>query len=59
MIKNSLVKKFFKGKGVRVSKEALNMLDREITKFLEKASEKALTDKRKTLQPEDVVIVKE
>lgn len=50
LLKASEFRKIVKGKGLRYSAEALVTLDRITAKLLEKAVEKAIADRSKTIK---------
>ena len=54
MVVSSKVKAYLKSKGMRTSKELLEALDSKLETMLEAAIMKALLDKRKTVQPDDL-----
>lgn len=57
MIKFSDVKKYIKDKDLRSKPEIKDALIRAVTSILDKASEKTIRDKRKTVVAEDILSV--
>lgn len=55
LIKASAIKKQIRDKGFRVSKEAFPQFERKIALAIDAAIEAANADKRKTVQPSDIV----
>jgi len=58
MIKFSDVKKYIKSKELRSKPEIKDALDRVVKSVLDKASERTIWDKRKTVIAEDILSVK-
>lgn len=54
MVTSSQVKSYLKSKGMRTSKDLVEALQAKIQQVLDDATMKALLDKRKTVQPEDL-----
>lgn len=54
MVATSQVKAYLKSKGMRTSKDLVEALTAKVQRVLDEATMKALLDKRKTVQPEDL-----
>ena len=54
MVVASQIKAYLKEKGMRTSKELLEALSAQVQEKLDAGIMKALMDKRKTVQPEDL-----
>ena len=55
LIKTSAVKKIIRDAGFRVSKDTFVQFERKLSLAIQKAIETADADRRKTIQPTDVV----
>ena len=55
MVATTKVKAYLKSKGVRASKELPETLTKILEQLLDEALQRALLDRRKTVQPTDVI----